>query len=168
MQTQDILTPSELDAQLALEATSTVDLLKRLASIAEQERLLSIALTNYKKTSQQIEELVLKRMLMEDTNSITVTTDAGLKMRFTVSSRTFPKMVNGSLAAAEALTAYAERLSKEGRHDEADDILGMLTIKGQSLAPMLNEWMLEDMPLPPEFEGAIESSMRISLSKRKA
>lgn len=165
---QDIVTPSELDAQLALEATPTIDLLKQLALYTEQERMLTGTLNAVKAQADQIEALVIQRMMTDDTPSITVTTATGKRMKFTISSRTFPKMVAGSLAASNALVLYASRLQEEGRHDEAAGILDMLTIKGQSLAPLLNEWMLEDMPLPPEFEGTIEPATRFSLSKRKA
>jgi len=163
-----IVTPSELEAQLALEATPTVDLLKQLAAMTEEARRLTSLLNAIKAGCEEIEALVLQRMLTDDTPSITVTTDRGLKMKFSISSKTYPKMVGGSLAAAEALQAYAARLQDEGRDDESFTILDMLTIKGQSLAPMLNEWLLEDMELPPEFAGAIEASTRFSLSKRKA
>jgi len=165
---REIITPSELDAQLELEALPTIELLKRLALLADRERIESIVMTGIKNAMQEIEALVLQRMLTDDTPSITVTTSEGKRMKFSISSRTYPKMVAGSLVAANALQAYAARLQAEGRNDEADSILDMLTIKGQSLAPMLNEWMLEDMELPPEFAGAIEPSTRFSLSKRKA
>lgn len=168
MTSREITTPSELDAQVALEATPTVDLLKQLAILTDEERRLSQALAAVKAAGDQIEALVLQRMLTDDTPSITVTTDSGVRMKFSITSRTYPKMVRGSLVAANALRNYAVRLQDEDRYDEADAIMDMLTIKGQSLAPMLNEWMLEDMELPPEFAGAIEASTRFSLSKRKA
>lgn len=168
MTPQDIVTPSELEAQLALESTPTIDLLKQLALYTEQERMLTGTLNAVKAQADQIETLVIQRMMTDDTPSITVTTATGKRMKFTISSKTFPKMVDGSLRAANALQLYAARLAHEGRYEEAEGILCMLTIKGQSLAPMLNEWILEDMPLPPEFEGAIEPATRFSLSKRKA
>jgi hypothetical protein len=168
MKSQDITTPSELDAQLVLEATTTIDLLKQLALLTEQERQLAVVVNTVKAAADKIEALVLQRMMTDDTPSITVTMPDGKKMKFSISSRTYPKMVAGSLVAAKALQEYAERLQVDGRYDDADAILGMLTIKGQSLAPLLNEWMLEDMEMPPEFEGAIEPSTRFSLSKRKA
>lgn len=168
MNTRDITTPAELDAMMELEATPTIELLKQLATFTERERVAAAVLKTIKDAADQIEATVLQRMITDDTPSVTVTTATGGKMKFSITSRTFPRMVRGSLAAAHALEAYATRLQAEGRDDEAAGILDMLTIKGQSLAPMLNEWMLEDIELPPEFVGAIEPSTRFTLSKRKS
>lgn len=163
------ITPSEHDEQLALEAAPLDTLLRQLAIFTRQEREMSAALKVIKDHADKIEAVVLQRMINDGIPSMTVAieSDNPMKMKFTISSRSFPRMVQGSLVAAQAIEAYAARLMAAGRLEEADMFMDMLTIKGTSLEPVLREWLMNDVELPPEFDGAIEPSTRFSLSKTK-
>lgn len=160
------VTPAEHDALLALQDLDLTVLAKMLATMTEKERELSRQLNQIKARADVIEETVMRKMIDADMPSITTEyTDDGKRMKLSISSKSYPKMINGSKAAALALEAYAARLRASGRDDDAAVIEDMLTIKGQSLQPMLTEWMIEEIDLPPEFAGAIEPSTKMSLSK---
>lgn len=163
-----VMTSEEHDAVIALENLPLTTLMKTLADLTSQEREMTKSLNVVKTDADKVEAIVIKRMISADVHSQTVVMPNGQKMKFTISTKTYPSMVSGSRAASQALEAYARRLRSEGQSVMADAIEEMLTIKGSALAPMLNEWMLNESDLPPEFTGAIEASTKFSLSKTSA
>lgn len=159
------LTNNEVEEDEQLVRMSTEDLLKELADLTRNERALNASLKGIKDAADILEELAIQRMNQSGTPSITVEDASGQRMKFSVSAKSYPKMVQGSRVAAQALEAYAARLYAQGDAETADALMNMLTIKGSSLQPLLNEWANNDEELPPEFTGAIEPSTRFSLSK---
>lgn len=162
----EVVTPSDHEAVLALAALDLALLLKAMAPLIESKKELNRQLKIVDDQLDIYEEIVTKKMFDGDTPSMTVEYgEEGRRMKFTVSSKTYPKMVQGSFAAVRALEAYSARLRAEGKDHEAEAIDDMLTIKGQSLAPMLTEWLMTETELPSEFDGVIEPSTRFGLSK---